>query len=149
MTYYTQFLDQIGFRATLKVIADAVYFEAISELRLHPQTGFADWNQDFPNPIDFYQSMTSAAIHPIGNLNVGEVTDPLIDAQVGALGQVPTGRLGSVAGQWQVLDEYAAKRAYLAVFGYQTFPAFTSSRVSQSYVFHPVYGWDWSSFRLK
>jgi len=40
-------------------------------------------------------------------------------------------------------------RAYVAVFGYQTFPAFTSKRISQSYVFHPLYGWDYSSFQLK
>ena len=42
-----------------------------------------------------------------------------------------------------------AKKAYIGVFGYQTFPAFTSDRVSPSYVFSPVYGWDWSSFSLK
>jgi peptide/nickel transport system substrate-binding protein len=149
MTYYTQLLDEIGFRASLKVIADAVYFEIISERRLHPQTGFADWNQDFPNPVDFYQLMTSAALRPVGNLNVGEITDPHIDAQVAALGQVPTSELDAVAGQWQAVDQYAARHAYFAVFGYQTFPAFTSRRISQGYVFHPVYGWDWSSFRLK
>ena len=54
MTYYTQFLNQIGFKATQKVIADANYFTTIGNLKLNPQTGFADWNQDFPNPIDFY-----------------------------------------------------------------------------------------------
>jgi hypothetical protein len=47
------------------------------------------------------------------------------------------------------VDEYVAKKAYVAVFGYQTFPAFTSSRISQTYVFHPLYGWDWSSFQIK
>ena len=54
MTYYTSFLNQIGFKATQKVIADANYFSTIGNLKLNPQTGFADWNQDFPNPIDFY-----------------------------------------------------------------------------------------------
>ncbi len=54
MTYYTQYLNSIGFKATQKVIADATYFTTIGELKLHPQTGFADWNQDFPNPVDFY-----------------------------------------------------------------------------------------------
>ena len=54
MTYYTQFLNQIGFKATQKVIADATYFTTIGNPKLNPQTGFADWNQDFPNPVDFY-----------------------------------------------------------------------------------------------
>ena len=52
--YYTSFLNQIGFKATEKIIADATYFPTIGNLKLNPQTGFADWNQDFPNPIDFY-----------------------------------------------------------------------------------------------
>ena len=55
MTYYTSFLNQIGFKASIKVIADANYFTTIgSSKSVDPQTGFADWNQDFPNPIDFY-----------------------------------------------------------------------------------------------
>ena len=53
------------------------------------------------------------------------------------------------APKWQALDQYTAKQAYTAVFGYQTFPAFTSNRISQSYIFSPLYGWDWSSFSLK
>jgi hypothetical protein len=35
------------------------------------------------------------------------------------------------------------------MFGYQTFPALTSNRIDPNYVFHTVYGWDWSSFKLK
>ena len=55
MTYYTSFLNQIGLKASIKVIADANYFTTIgSSKSVNPQTGFADWNQDFPNPIDFY-----------------------------------------------------------------------------------------------
>jgi len=149
MTYYTQFLNQIGFKATQKVIADANYFSTIGNLKLNPQTGFADWNQDFPNPIDFYLLLSGSAILPTNNENFGQINDPYINTQVNKLGAVPTPQLSSVASQWQAVDEYTAKKAYVAVFGYQTFPAFTSSRVSQNYVFHPVYGWDWSSFQTQ
>jgi len=146
MTYYTAYLNSIGFKATQKVIADANYFSTIGNLKLSPQTGFADWNQDFPNPIDFYLLLSGAAILPTNNQNFGQVNDPYINTQVNKLGQVPTPQLSSVASQWQAVDSYVAKKAYVAPFGYETFPAFTSSRVSQSYVFHSVYGWDWSSF---
>jgi peptide/nickel transport system substrate-binding protein len=146
MTYYTAYLNSIGFKATQKVIADANYFSTIGNLKLNPQTGFADWNQDFPNPIDFYLLLSGAAILPTNNQNFGQVNDPYINAQVNKLGQVPTPQLSSVASQWQAVDAYTAKKAYVAVFGYQTFPALTSSRISQNYVFHSVYGWDWSSF---
>jgi hypothetical protein len=38
----------------------------------------------------------------------------------------------------------------VAVFGYETFPEFTSSKVNySSIVFQPVYGYDWTSFSLK
>jgi peptide/nickel transport system substrate-binding protein len=149
MTYYTSFLNQIGFKATQKVIADANYFSTIGNLKLNPQTGFADWNQDFPNPIDFYLLLQGTAILPTNNQNFGQVNDPHINSESNKLGQVPTSQLTSIGSQWQALDQYTAKQAYTAVFGYQTFPAFTSNRISQSYIFSPLYGWDWSSFSLK
>ncbi len=83
MTYYTQFLNQIGFKATQKVIADATYFTTIGNLKLNPQTGFADWNQDFPNPIDFYLLLQGTAILPTNNQNFGQVNDPHGQQRVG------------------------------------------------------------------
>ncbi|HLH65159.1 MAG TPA: ABC transporter substrate-binding protein [Solirubrobacteraceae bacterium] len=152
MTYYTQFLNSIGFHATQKVIADATYFTTIGESKaLHPQTGFADWNQDFPNPVDFYGVLLDGhAILPQNNENFGQVNDPYINAQVAKLGQVPTTELSKVASQWAALDEYVARKAYVAVFGYQKFPEFTSDRINYgALVFQPIYGWDLSSFELK
>jgi peptide/nickel transport system substrate-binding protein len=149
MTYYTQFLNQIGFKATQKVIADATYFTTIGNLKLNPQTGFADWNQDFPNPIDFYLLVQSTAIQPTNNENFGQVKDAHIDSTSKKLGQTPSARLKSISAEWQALDTYTAQKAYIGMFGYQTFPAFTSNRILQNYVFHTLYGWDWSSFQLK
>ncbi len=151
MTYYTQYLNQIGFKATQKVIADATYFTTIGESKtLHPQTGFADWNQDFPNPIDFYLLLNGPAILPTDNENFGQVNDPYINAAIKKLGSVPTTQLSSVASQWQKVDEYTAKKAYIGVFGYQTFPEFTSSRMNYGgLVFTPLYGWDFTSFQFK
>jgi peptide/nickel transport system substrate-binding protein len=150
MTYYTQFLNQIGFKATQKVIADATYFTTIGNLKLNPQTGFADWNQDFPNPIDFYLLLQGTAIQATNNENFGQVNDPHINSVSTQLGATPTSQLSSIASKWQALDEYVAKKADLGVFGYQTFPAFVSDRIDlSSAIFHPLYGWDWSSFQLK
>ena len=151
MTYYTSFLNQIGFKATQKTVADATYFTTIGNLSLHPQTGFDDWNMDFPNPVDFYGVLlVGGAIQKTNNLNTGEVNDPYINSQVKKLGAVPAAQLSSVASQWQALDEYTAKKAYVAVFGYQTFPEFASTRINYgALVFQPEYGWDWTSFALK
>jgi peptide/nickel transport system substrate-binding protein len=150
MTYYTQYLNEIGFHATQKLVADAVYWTTIGDLKLHPQTGFADWNMDFPNPVDFYLLVTKQGILPSNNENFGEVQDPYIDSQVDKLKGTPTSELSTVTPQWQSLDQYLAKNAYVAVFGYQTFPFFASDRVNYNdLVFQPEYGWDWTSFSLK
>jgi peptide/nickel transport system substrate-binding protein len=150
MAYYTSFLNSIGFKAKQKVLADATYFTTIGELKLHPQTGFTDWNQDFANPVDFYLLLDGHAILPTDNENIGEVNDPKINNAIATLGQVPTTQLGSVTAKWQAIDEYVAKKAYVAVFGYQTFPKFMSSRMNyNAAIFHSVYGWDLTSFQLK
>lgn len=150
MAYYTSYLNSIGFKATQKVLADATYFTTIGERKLHPQTGFDDWNQDFANPVDFYLLVDGHAILPTDNENIGEVNDPKINSAVDTLGKVPSTQLNSVAAKWQALDEYVAKKAYLGVFGYQTFPKFMSSRMNYgAAIFQPVYGWDLSSFQLK
>ncbi|HUO73055.1 MAG TPA: ABC transporter substrate-binding protein [Solirubrobacteraceae bacterium] len=150
MTYYTQFLNQIGFKATQKVIADATYWTTIGNLKLNPQTGFADWNQDFPNPIDFYLLLQSTAIQPNNNQNFGQVKDAHVDSTSKRLGATPSSRLQSIAAQWQALDTYVAQKAYVGAYGYQTFPAFTSNRIDLSKaIFGPQYGWDWSSLTFK
>jgi peptide/nickel transport system substrate-binding protein len=152
MAYYTSFLNQIGFKAVQKVIADASYFTTIGESKtLDPDTGFADWNQDFPNPVDFYGVLLDGkSITPTNNENFGQTNDPYINAQVAKLGSTPTTELSSVTSQWEKLDEYVAKKAYVGVFGYQKFPFFTSERINYSaLVMQPIYGWDLSSFELK
>ena len=64
-------LNAIGFKATKKLIADALYFPTIGTLKLHPQTGFADWDKDFPNPGDFYLLLDKNSIPPTNGLNFG------------------------------------------------------------------------------
>ena len=152
--YYTSFLNQIGFKATEKIIADASYFPTIGNLKLNPQTGFADWNQDFPNPIDFYGILAAGdAISPTNNQNFGQINDPTINAKVNSLGslyKVPSAQLSSFASQWQQLDYYAAQKAYFGVFGYASFAKFTSSRIDyNAAVLHQVYGWDWLTLKVK
>jgi peptide/nickel transport system substrate-binding protein len=147
--YYASVLNQIGFKATEKIVADATYFPTIGNLKLNPQTGFADWNQDFPDPIDFYLLLQKSSIQSTNNQNFSQVNDPHIESALKTLGTVPASQLSTVSAQWQALDEYTAKQAYEAVFGYQQWPKFTSSRVNFAALhFIPLYGFDWSSIQL-
>lgn len=148
--YLQGVLNQIGFKASLKVIQDSVYFQTIGNAQTKAQTGFADWSQDFPNPSDFYLLFSKAAIQPVNNENFSNVNDPHIEAQLAKLDPVPAPQLSSVASQWAALDTYVAQKAYVAAFGYNSVPKFLSNRVDFSTaVFNPVTYMDWSTIALK
>ncbi len=148
--YYTDLLNKIGFKATEKIIADAVYFPTIGNAETDPQTGFADWIQDFPNPSDFYLLMDGRAIQPTNNQNFSKVNDPFIQRELNRLNPVPATKLDSVADDWRSLDEYVARKAYIAAYGAESMPKFFSDRLDfGSAVFHPTYLNDWSSWQLR
>jgi peptide/nickel transport system substrate-binding protein len=141
---YVQELQQIGFKhVSLKEVADTNYFTVIGESKkVDPQTGFADWNEDFPNPVDFYGVLLNGkAIQPTNNENFGQTNDTYLNNQIAKLGITPTTQLSKVASKWDALEKYVAKKAYAAVFGYQSFPFFTSKNISVSYT-NDIYGWD-------
>lgn len=147
--YYTDLLNRIGFRATERIIADTVYFPTIGNARTDPQTGFADWLQDFPNPSDFYLLMDGRSIQPTNNQNFSKVNDPFIQRELRKLNAVPATELDSVADEWAALDEYVARRAYVAVYGAEAVPKFFSDKLNFDAVFHPLYFNDWSTVALR
>jgi peptide/nickel transport system substrate-binding protein len=148
--YYTSVLNQIGFKATPKIISDSVYFPTIGNAKTAAQTGFADWLQDFPNPSDFYLLMNGKSIQPVNNQNFSNVNDPHIQSELAKLDAVPATKLDSVSGEWRALDEYVAKKAYVASYGSEELPSFTSTRIDfGSVTFHPLYLTDWTSLQLK
>ena len=149
--YYTDLLNKLGFKAQDKVIADTQYFPTIGNQKsTNPQTGFADWNQDFPNPSDFYLLMDANSIQPTNNENFSQVNDPHIQSELAVLNKVPASKLQSVASRWQALDEYAARKAYAAVYGQQQVPQFYSNKIDfAKAIFHPLFGTDYTSIQLK
>jgi peptide/nickel transport system substrate-binding protein len=150
VAYFTDVLNQIGFKAKSKIIADAQYFATIGNKKTEPQTGFADWNQDFPNPSDFYLLMDAGSIQDTNNENFSQVDDPHVQRELKVLNAVPADKLDTVADRWQKLDEYLAQKAYIAAYGQEKQPMFFSNRIDfGAAVFSPLYGNDWSSISLK
>ncbi len=148
--YYTKLLDRLGFDARTEVAATAQDFGRIGKTRMDPQTGFASWFNDFPNPIDFYSVLDSRLTGPPPSPNAGHVHDLFIQQQLEKLSLVAAQDLGSAAGEWRDLDEYAAKKAYLAVVGTQQVPKLISARIDpSSAVIHPLFLSDWSSWSLQ
>jgi peptide/nickel transport system substrate-binding protein len=150
ISYYTEVLNKIGFKAESKIVADAQYFPTIGNLSVNPQTGWGNWYQDFLNPSNFYQLLNRNTIQPVSNANLSQVDDPRIQHDLAELTKVPGSDLDSVVDRWEALEKYVADKAYVAVFGQQRVPQFFSERVDfDAAVFHPVYGHDFTSFRLK
>jgi peptide/nickel transport system substrate-binding protein len=148
--YYASVLNEIGLKASVKIVADAQYYSTVGNLSTKAQTGWLSFSQDFPNPVDFYQLLDAKSIQPNENHNLSQVNDPHIQSEIAALGPIPSSQLPSVVGRWQALDQYTAQNAYIAPFGYDEVPKFFSGRVNFSAaVFHPVYGNDWSTLELK
>ncbi len=148
--YFAGLLNQLGFKASLKVIQDSVYFQTVGNQATNPQTGFADWSQDFPNPSDFYLLLDGTAIQAQNNENFGQVNDPHIQSELKKLDAVSATKLSSVSSEWASLDQYTAQQAYTATMGYETVPKFFSTRIDYgSAVFNPVYYNDWSTWKLK
>jgi hypothetical protein len=150
-SYYASLLESLGFKVTIKPVADSQYFPTVGNLKLNAQTGFDDWLQDFPNPGDFYANNLDAhGIQPTNNVNLGQVNDAKIQKALTKLYAIPAGRLAKYAADWQALDYYTAQKAYVVVLGYPVAPVFASSRLDyRALVVQPSYGWDWASIRLK
>jgi peptide/nickel transport system substrate-binding protein len=148
--YYTAALNKIGFKATERIIADATYFPTIGNAKTNPQTGFADWIQDFPNPSDFYLLLDANSIQPTNNENFGNVNDPHIQSELAYLNKVPATKLAGAAARWTTLDQYVASKAYVFVFGSEQSPQFFGPKINKgAAVFHRTYFNDWTSLALK
>jgi peptide/nickel transport system substrate-binding protein len=144
LDYFTSVLNSLGFKATEKVVNSGVYFTTIGAPGTKPQAGFADWNQDFPEPWDFMNLFTTSAG---SSLNYGLVSDKHFDAEVAKLSQRPT---ASVASKWQALDQYGVQHAYYAVYGHEAKPKLYSNKLNfNAGVMSVEYLTDVTSLRLK
>ena len=101
--YYTDLLNKIGYQGDAEDHRRRRRTSRRSATRRPtPQTGFADWIQDFPNPADFYLLLDANSIQPVNNENFGNVNDPFIQQQLAKLepgagdaaelGRQPSGR---------------------------------------------------------
>lgn len=142
--YLTSVLNSLGFKATEKIINSGVYFTTIGAPTTHPQAGFGDWVQDFPNPWDFMQLFAGNAG---SSLNYGYVNDPHYNSTLSSLSQKDP---NAVASQWAALDQYAVQQGYYAAYGHEEFPKFYSSRLNfGSGVMSVEYQTDVTSLALK
>lgn len=149
--YYHDVLTQLGFNATLKVIAGDVYFTTIgNESTPDLDTGFGDWFQDFPHPDDFYRPLLNgASILPTNGNNYSKVSIPELDAKMNELLAKQLTDAGVEQG-YADLDKAYMQQAVWAPYGNEEFTTFLSERMDfgRSY-HHLLFNQDYSSFALK
>jgi peptide/nickel transport system substrate-binding protein len=147
---YADMLGQIGLDAEPKIIDGGVYFQTIGNRKTAPQTGFANWYQDFPHPKNFMFLVDGASIQPANNQNFGNVDDPEITEGIAELNREPE-LTDDVVERWKELNRMVVERAWVVPWGHRKLSTFLSERMDFEGCsrFHPVYANDYSSFCLK
>jgi len=147
---YADQLNKLGFKATPKILDGGVYFQTIGSAKEAPQTGFANWFQDFPHPKNFFFLVDGKSIQPTNNQNFGNVDDPEITKGIAELNQEPV-MTDEVAARWGELNKKLVERGWVVPYGHRKLATFLSERMDfdNCALFHPVYNNDYSSFCLK
>ena len=149
--YYHDLLTQLGFNATLKVIAGDVYFTTIGNQSTPDlDTGFSDWFQDFPHPDDFFRPLLNgASILPTNGNNYSKVNIPELDAKMNDASEATAHRRRRRSST-RALDKAYMEQAVWAPYGNEEFTTFLSERMDfdKSY-HHLLFNQDYSSFALK
>ena len=149
--YYHDLLTQLGFNATLKVIAGDVYWTTIgNESTPDVDTGFANWFQDFPHPDDFFRPLLHGESNlPTNSNNFSRVDIAANNAELDELLQKQLGD-GGVADQYAALDRAYMEQAVWAPYGNEQFSTFTSERLDFEKAYHHLlFAQDFSAFVLK
>jgi len=147
---YADMLNEIGLDAEVELLDGGVYFQTIGNAKTEAQTGFTNWFQDFPHPLNFYFLVDGDTIQPTNNNNNGNVNDPKINDTIDELSLETD--LEAVADQWAELDRYLIEppQSSIVPYGHRKLATFVSERIDfESIIQHPVYQNDYSSFALK
>lgn len=148
--YYHDVLTQLGFNATLKVIAGDVYFTTIGNQSTPDlDTGFGDWFQDFPHPDDFFRPLLNgASILPTNGNNYSRASIPELDAKMDELRKEQMS--DEVKKQYADLDRKYMEQAVWAPYGNEEFATFVSDRIDfEKTVPHLLFQQDWAALALK
>lgn len=149
--YYHDLLNQLGFNATLKVIAGDVYFTTIGNQSTPDlDTGFGNWFQDFPHPDDFFRPLlNSDAILPTNGNNFSRASIPELDTKMNELLTKQLGD-GGIEEQYAGLDKSYMEQAVWAPYGNEQYTTFVSERMDfdQAYS-HLLFNQDWSALAIK
>ncbi|MHB8642147.1 MAG: ABC transporter substrate-binding protein [Gaiellaceae bacterium] len=150
VAYLADVLNKIGLKASLKIIDGSIYWTTIGNQATKAAIGFADWFQDYPHPLDWFDVLLNGErITPTHNNNYADYNNKSVNATIDKLKQEPT-LTDAVNQQWAALDETIMKDAPWAPYVNRNFTDFFSSKVDTScYINHVLYQFDFSRICMK
>ncbi len=148
--YMTSVLNSIGLKATLKKINASVYWTTVGNQATKAQIGFADWFQDYPHPLDWFDVLLNGdRITQTHNNNYANFNDPAVNKEIAALKQQPE-MTPSVIKRWTALEKKIMKAAPWAPYlNVQYIDTFNSSIDLSCYVNHVLYEFDFATICKK
>jgi len=144
--YLTSVLNSLGFKAKDKIINSSVYWTTIGNQSTKAQIGFADWFQDYPHPLDWFDVLLNGTrITQTHNNNYSNFDDKAVNAKIESLKKQTT-LSSSVNTQWAALDKQAMQQAAWAPFINRQFvDTFNSDIDLGCYVNHVLYLFDFAT----
>jgi peptide/nickel transport system substrate-binding protein len=144
--YLTSVLNSLGFKAKDKIINSSVYWTTIGNQSTKAQIGFADWFQDYPHPLDWFDVLLNGdRITDTHNNNYSNFDDKAVNAKILSL-KKQSKLTSSVNDQWAALDKQAMQQAAWAPFINRQFvDTFNSDIDLGCYINHVLYLFDFAT----
>jgi peptide/nickel transport system substrate-binding protein len=142
--YLVQVLRSIGLRAEIKVVPQAVYWTTIGNQRTRAQIGIANWFQDYPHPLDWFDVLLNGArITRTDNQNYANANVFAINERIEELKHEPT-LTDAVNAEWAEVDRMVLEQALWAPFANREFVDFFAADVDveRCYVNHVLFEFD-------
>jgi peptide/nickel transport system substrate-binding protein len=148
--YLVGVLKSIGLDAKERIVTSAVYWATIGNQATGAQIGLADWFQDYPHPLDWFDVLLNGErITKTYNNNYANFDDKAVNAEIDALNKqpIPTSPVNS---RWAALDRQIMEQAPWAPFLNREFTDFFYSGVNLGcYVNQVVYGFDYATICMR
>ncbi|HTQ70497.1 MAG TPA: ABC transporter substrate-binding protein [Acidocella sp.] len=148
-TYLVSVLNQLGFKATLKVISADIQFTYIQNTKNNVQISVSQWYQDYPAASDFINVLLSCgSFHPgsDASINISGFCDKSIDAQIQKNLVTAVSDPAAANAEWAKLDQELTNQApWVTMFTPKQLD-FVSSRVGHftfSDQFHMLFSQAW------
>jgi len=148
--YLQDVLNKMGLKASIKIIDASIYWTTIGNQKTKAQIGFADWFQDYPHPLDWFDVLLNGErITATHNNNYSDFNDPAVNKEIDSLKQQPT-LTSSVNGRWAAVDLKVMQEAGWAPYINRQFTDFFGSNIDTScYINHVLYQFDFSRICMK